>query len=128
MNDRFNKLLQLNTSGLGCWASIILTVFILTSVGLGWIVNGFMILIALFLIVPVVAFWGFQWWLKRKLIQDRCPVCSYEFTGFKNTEFNCPNCGEALQVEAQSFSRMTPPGTIDVDAVEVSAQTIEESN
>ncbi len=128
MNDRFNKLLQLNTSGLGCWASIILTVFILTSVGLGWIINGFIILIALLFIVPVVAFWGFQWWLRRKLIQDRCPVCSYEFTGFKNTEFNCPSCGEALQVEAESFSRMTPPGTIDVDAVEVSVQSIEESN
>lgn len=128
MNDRFNKLLQLNTSGFGCWASIILTVFILTSVGLGWIINGFIILIALLFIVPVVAFWGFQWWLRRKLIQDRCPVCSYEFTGFKNTEFNCPSCGEALQVEAESFSRMTPPGTIDVDAVEVSAQSIEESN
>lgn len=128
MNDRFNKLLQLNTSGLGCWASIILTVFILTSVGLGWIINGFIILIALVFIVPVFAFWGFQWWLRRKLIQDRCPVCSYEFTGFKNTEFNCPSCGEVLQVEAQSFSRMTPPGTIDVDAVEVSAQSIEESS
>jgi predicted RNA-binding Zn-ribbon protein involved in translation (DUF1610 family) len=128
VNDRFNKLLQLNTSGLGCWASIILIVFILTSVGLGWIINGFIILIALLFIVPVVAFWGFQWWLRRKLIQDRCPVCSYEFTGFKNTVFNCPSCGEALQVEAESFSRMTPPGTIDVDAVEVSAQSIEESN
>ncbi|MGF1590382.1 MAG: hypothetical protein ACFCU7_14280 [Pleurocapsa sp.] len=128
MNDRFNKLLQLNTSGLGCWASIILTVFILTSVGLGWIINGFIIFIALFLIAPVVAFWGFQWWLRRKLIQDRCPVCSYEFTGFKNTEFNCPSCGEALQVKAESFSRMTPPGTIDVDAVEVSVQGIEEGS
>ncbi len=128
MNDRSNKLLQLNTSGLGCWASIILVVFILTSVGLGWVINGFIILIALLLIAPVISFWGFQWWLRRKLVQAQCPVCSYEFTGFKNTEFNCPSCGETLQVELDRFSRMTPPGTIDVDAVEVSVQTIEENS
>lgn len=128
MNDRFNKLLQLNTSGLGCWASIILTVFVLTSVGLGWVINGFIILIALVFITPIIAFWGFQWWLRRKLVQAQCPVCSYEFTGFKNTEFNCPSCGEALKVESEQFSRMTPPGTIDVDAVEVSVKRMEEGN
>lgn len=128
MNDRFNKLLQINTSGLGCWASIILTIFVLTSVGLGWVINGFIILVALVFIAPVIGFWGLQWWLKRKLIQAQCPVCSYEFTGFKNTEFNCPSCGEALQVEAEQFSRITPPGTIDVDAVEVSVKKIEEGN
>ena len=128
MNDRFNKLLQLNTSGLGCWASIILLVFLLTSVGLGWVINGFIIFIGLLFVAPVIAFVGFQWWLKRKLVQAECPVCSYEFTGFQNTEFNCPSCGEALQVEAENFSRITPPGTIDVDAVEVSAKTMNESN
>jgi hypothetical protein len=128
VNNRFNKLLQINTSGLGCWASIILAVLILTSVGLGWIIKGFVISIALILIAPLIAFWGFQWWLKRKLILAQCPVCSYEFTGFKSTEFNCPSCGEALQVEAESFTRITPPGTIDVDAVEVSAKTINEGN
>ncbi len=127
MNNSFNKLLQLNTSGLGCWASIILAVFILTSVGLGWVINGFIILIALLFIAPIIAFWGFQWWLKQ-LIQAQCPVCSYEFTGFKNTEFSCPNCGETLKVEAETFSRITPPGTIDIEAVEVSVKTIEESN
>ncbi|MEM7590489.1 MAG: hypothetical protein AAF383_03020 [Cyanobacteria bacterium P01_A01_bin.83] len=128
MNDRFDKLLQLNLPGIGCWSTTILTIFILTSVGLGWFVNGLIIFIGLLLISPIIAFWGFQWWLKRKLLLAQCPVCSYEFTGFKNTQFNCPNCGESLKVEAGSFSRMTPPGTIDVDAVEVSVQTIEESN
>jgi len=128
VNDRFNKLLQLNTSGLGCWASIILGIFLVTSLGLGWVIKGFVISILLLLVIPVIAFWGLQWWLKRKLVQAPCPVCSYEFTGFKNTEFNCPSCGEALQVEATGFSRITPPGTIDVDAIEVSVRTIEESN
>lgn len=128
MNDRFNKVLQYNTSGLGCWLSLILIAFILASVGLGWVVNGLVILFALLLISPIITFWGLQWWLKRKLIQAQCPVCNYEFTGFKNTEFNCPSCGETLKVEADHFTRMTPPGTIDVDAVEVSTQTLEEGN
>lgn len=125
MNERFNKILQLNTSGLGCWTSIILTVLILSSFGFGWVINGLLIFTALIIILPIIAFWGVQWWLKRKLIQAQCPVCNYEFTGFKNTEFNCPSCGEALKVEAETFSRITPPGTIDVDAVEVPAKTIE---
>ena len=126
MNERFNKLLQYNTSGLGCWISLILFALIVGKIGLGGVISGFLILIALLFIVPVVAFWGFQWWLRRKLVQDDCPVCSYEFTGFKNTEFNCPNCGENLQVEGDRFTRMTPPGTIDVDAVEVSVKRIED--
>ena len=128
MNDRFNKLPRLNTSGLGCWTSLILTIFVLSTVGLGWVINSLIIFVALLFIVPVVAFWGFQWWLKRKLVQAQCPVCTYEFTGFKNTEFNCPSCGEALKVEAEQFSRMTPPGTIDVEAVEVSVSKIDRGN
>ncbi|MGF1541080.1 MAG: hypothetical protein ACFCU5_11620 [Pleurocapsa sp.] len=126
MNNRFDRLIQLPNSGLGCWMSIILITLLLTSVGLGWVVNGFLILLALLFIAPVIAFWGFQWWLKRKLVQDSCPVCNYEFTGFKNTEFRCPSCGEALQVTGDRFTRLTPPGTIDVDAVEVSARQIED--
>ena len=128
MNDRLVKLLKINSSGLGCWASIIFLGFILTSFGLGWVFNGFIILVALLFILPIIAFWGLQWWLRRRLIQDSCPVCNYQFTGFKNTEFNCPSCGEALEIEGETFSRITPPGTIDVDAVEVSARNIDQSN
>ena len=126
MNDRFNKLFQYNTSGLGCWGSLILIAITISVFGIGRVINGFLILLALLFVTPVIVFWGFQWWLKRKLVQDRCPVCEYEFTGFKNTEFNCPNCGEALQIENGEFNRMTPPGTIDVDVVDVSVQVIEE--
>ena len=130
MNERYNKLLQYNTSGLGCWLSLILFALIVGKIGLGGVVSGFLVLIALLFIVPAIGFWGFQWWLKRKLTQAECPVCDYEFTGLKDTEFNCPNCGESLQVEGDRFARMTPPGTIDVDAVEVevSVQRIEEGN
>jgi predicted RNA-binding Zn-ribbon protein involved in translation (DUF1610 family) len=126
VNDRFNQLIQYSTSGIGCWISFIMIAFILGTFGLGWLINGFLIFLAVLFVTPVIAFWGFQWWLRRKLIQDKCPVCSYEFTGFKNTEFQCPSCGEVLQVEAEHFKKMTPPGTIDIDAVEVSVQRIEE--
>ena len=128
MNERFNKLLQYNTSGLGCWISLLLFILIVGKIGLGGVISGFLILIALSIVVPVLGFWGFQWWLRRKLTLAQCPVCSYEFTGFKDTEFNCPSCGESLQVEGDRFTRMTPPGTIDVDAVEVSVKRIEEEN
>lgn len=119
MNNRFNRLIQYNLSGTGCWLTVIFLALFLGSVGLGWVVNGFLILLVFLLLLPVLILWGVQWWLKQNLIQDNCPVCDYEFTGFKNTEFNCPNCSEPLEVISGSFSRVTPPGTIDVNAVEV---------
>lgn len=126
MNDRFNKILQYNFSGWGCGLTIIALALIASSIGLGWIVNGVLVLFVLTLVAPVLIFWGVQWWLRRNFVQDDCPVCHYQFTGFKNTEFQCPNCNEPLQVTGNSFARITPPGTIDVDAVEVSVQTLEE--
>ncbi len=122
MNDRYNKVLQYNFSGIGCWLTIIALAMLLSAVGLGWIVNGFLILFLLILFTPVIAFFGLQWWLRRNFIQDSCPVCSYEFTGLKNSQFQCPNCGEPLQVEVGKFTRITPPGTIDVEAVDVQVQ------
>lgn len=126
MNDRFNQIRQYNFSGLGCWLTIAVGVLLASSIGLGWIVNGFFILFASVLIAPVVILWGVQWWLRLNFVQDNCPVCDYEFTGFKNTEFQCPNCNEPLEISNGNFARITPPGTIDVDAVEVSVKRIEE--
>jgi predicted RNA-binding Zn-ribbon protein involved in translation (DUF1610 family) len=128
VNERLNKVLQYNNSGLGCWVGLILFVLVVGKIGLGGVLSGFLILIALLFLLPIIGVWGFQWWLKRKLTLAQCPVCDYEFTGFKNTEFDCPSCGETLQVKGDRFMRMTPPGTIDVDAVEVSVQHIEEEN
>ncbi|MGK7892794.1 MAG: hypothetical protein AB4372_03875 [Xenococcus sp. (in: cyanobacteria)] len=125
MNDRYNKVLQYNFSGLGCWLTIIAFAMLLSAVGLGWIVNGFLILFLLLLFTPVIAFFGLQFWLKRNFVQDSCPVCSYEFTGLKNSQFQCPNCGEPLEVAGGKFTRITPPGTIDVEAVDVPVQVIE---
>lgn len=126
MNNNFSRLIWLNDSGLGCFLTLLLVALLLGSVGLGWLVNGFLIVLALLLLAPVVAFWGFRWWLQRNLVEDNCPVCDYEFTGFNRTECRCPNCGEPLKVESGHFQRLTPPGTIDVEAVEVSAQQLDE--
>jgi predicted RNA-binding Zn-ribbon protein involved in translation (DUF1610 family) len=126
VNDRFNQLIQYNIPGIGCWLTIILFGLLLGSIGLGGIVNGFLILLGLLLVIPVITIWVVQWWLRRNLVQSECPVCRYEFTGFKNTKFSCPNCGEPLQVISGKFSRIMPPGTIDVNAVEVTSTAIEE--
>ncbi len=126
MNNHFAKLASMNDSGLGCLLTLLLVGLLLGSIGLGWVVNGFLILLALLILTPVLAVFAFQWWVKRNLAEDQCPVCNYEFTGFNRTECRCPNCGEPLKVEGGHFQRLTPPGTIDVEAVEVSAKQLED--
>lgn len=126
MNQYDPKLAQFNLSGLGCWLTILTTFLLLGSVGLGWLVNSFFILVGLALLAPVIGWLGFRWWLRQNLVEDKCPVCAYEFTGFNNINCRCPNCGEPLKVQQGHFNRLTPPGTIDVDAVEVSVKQIED--
>ena len=120
------KSFQFKFSNLARWLTILAVIWLLGSVGLGWLVNSFLILVGLLLLAPVIAFVGFRWWLQRNLIQDKCPVCRYEFTGLNQTQLKCPNCGEPLKVEGGHFNRLTPPGTIDVQAVEVPAQSVED--
>jgi hypothetical protein len=126
VNDNFPKLLWFNESGLSCLLIFLLVGLLLGSVGLGWLFNSLSIVLAILLMMPAIAFWGLRWWLKSNLVEDQCPVCSYEFTGFNRSECRCPNCGEPLKVEGGRFNRLTPPGTIDVEAVEVSAQQLED--
>lgn len=126
MNQYDPKLAQFNLSGVGCWLTFLATVLLLTATGLGWIVNGFLILVGLIIVSPVIGWFVFRWWLRRNLVEDKCPVCAYEFTGFNQTECQCPNCGEPLKVEQSRFHRLTPPGTIDVEAVEVSVRQLED--
>ena len=117
---------KIEFSGIGFWIGIMAIAWLLGAIGLGWLVNSILILIGLILIAPVVIFLVFRWWLQRNLVQDRCPVCNYEFTGFNNTQLTCPSCGETLQVEGKRYSRSAPPGTIDVDVVDVSAKTLDD--
>jgi hypothetical protein len=115
------KSFDLNISNLGRWIAVIGIVWLFSTLGLGWLVNGFFILVGLLILLPVLGFFGFRFWLQNNLIQDACPVCHYEFTGLNKTQLQCPNCSEPLQVIQGKFNRLTPAGTIDVQAVEVSS-------
>ncbi len=118
--------LQINLSSLSNWLLIIAIIGLLGSVGLGWLVKSILIFIGILLFAPIIIVIGLRWWLNRNLIQDQCPVCQNEFTALNQTQCQCPSCGEPLKVEQGHFHRLTPPGTIDVQAVNVSAQPTEE--
>jgi hypothetical protein len=126
VNQDTPKFLQYNLSGVGCWLTFLVVALLLGSVGWGWVVNSFLILIGILLISPAIGWLAFRWWLQRNLVEDQCPVCGYEFTGFNKTECRCPSCGEPLKVEQGHFNRLMLPGTIDVEAVEVSVQRLED--
>ena len=115
-----NRIINISDSGFGCLLTLVVLSLLLGSAGLQWVVNGVLIFIALVTITPIIGFWIFRWWLKQNLVEDNCPVCNYTLTGFNNTDCRCPNCGELLQVQAGKFIRETPPGTIDVEVVDVS--------
>lgn len=120
MNQGTPKI-SLNLPRISNWLVLLVIACVLGSIGLGWIVKSVLIVVGLLLLTPVVGFFALQWWLKRNLIEDNCPVCQYEFTALNQTQFQCANCGEPLKIEEGHFSRLTPPGTIDVTAVEVSS-------
>jgi hypothetical protein len=101
-------------------------IWLLGAIGLGWLVKSLFFIFGLLLVTPVVAFLGFRWWLKRNLVQSQCPVCSYEFINLNKSEFSCPSCNESLTAQNGQFVRLTPPGTIDVSAVEVPGRSVED--
>ncbi|MBD0267743.1 MAG: hypothetical protein ICV77_05545 [Cyanobacteria bacterium Co-bin8] len=119
MNSNDFKQIQLNFSGAGCWLTVIAAAWLLGAVGLGWLVKSVLVLVLLLALAPVLAFVGLRWWLKRNLVQGKCPTCSLDLTGLKNTGTLCPNCGTAVEAKDGIFQRSTPEGTIDVAAVEV---------
>ena len=93
-----NRIVNISDSGFGCLLTLVVLSLLLGSIGLQWVVNGVLIFIALLTITPIIGFWVFRWWLKKNLVEDNCPVCSYELTGFKNADCRCPNCGEVIDV------------------------------
>nr|WP_238393114.1 hypothetical protein [Myxacorys almedinensis] len=113
-------------TSLGRLLTLIGIVWLLAALGLGWLVKSFFVLLVLLLLAPVVAIVGLRWWLQKNLVQAPCPVCDFEITSLNHAEVQCPSCGEPLAAEHGKFKRLTPVGTIDVDAVEVSAQVLED--
>ncbi|PZU97391.1 MAG: hypothetical protein DCE90_07505 [Pseudanabaena sp.] len=102
-------------SGVRFWLTTLLIFWAFSAIGLGWLVNSFFILIGFITLVPVIAFFGLQWWVKSSIVSAECPICSSEFTASRSSQFQCPNCGEPLQEQNSKFVRLSPPGTIDID-------------
>lgn len=126
MNQNRFRNLQFNWSGMRFWLGWLAIIWLLGAIGLGWLVKSVLILIGLLLLTPVIAFFALRWWLQRNLIQGQCPVCQYEFAGLNATNMGCPNCNEPIQIKNGHFYRLTPPGTVEVEAVEVASRQIED--
>lgn len=126
MNSNGPKFNRVQLSGFSFWLTVLLVFSLLSAAGLGWFVKSVIIFLALLPVLGVAAVFGLQWWVSRRLVRDRCPVCEFEFAAFKESEnLQCPNCGEALQIDDDRFQRSSPPGTIDVQAVDVSVKRLE---
>lgn len=128
MNPNRMTRVTFNLPGVGTWITLFLFIWLVSTIGLGWLIKSFAILILFLTLAPVVAFFGFRWWLRRNLVESSCPVCGAESPGLKGTQFRCMNCGEQLKVEQDKFVRVAPPDTIDVQAVEVNAKVIEDGD
>ena len=126
MNQNSFRSWQFNLSGLRFWLVLFAVIWLLGAIGLGWLVKSVFILLGLLILTPILGFLGFRWWLKRNLVVDQCPVCHYESAGINGTEMRCPSCGEPLHIEKNHFQRVTPPGTVDVQAIDVSVKQIED--
>jgi hypothetical protein len=118
MQNGLNKI-QLNFSGMGCWLFLFASIWLLGAAGLGWLVKSVLVLVGLIALAPVLAFLGFRFWLKRNLVEAACPVCRQPLTGLAPLQTPCPSCGTLLKATPQGFERVTPEGTIDVQAVDV---------
>lgn len=125
MNQSF-KMLQINLAGIRSWLVLLAVVWLLGAIGLGWLVKSLVILLGLLLLAPVVGFFALRWWLRRNLIEDQCPVCRTQFVGLNNSEMRCPQCTEPLTIRQGHFHRLTQPGTVDVEAIEVSVAQLED--
>jgi len=114
---------QLKPPRFGCWLTGLAVLMFLASIGLGWLVKSFLVLVGLILISPLLILAGLRLWLALNIVQAPCPVCGAQATSLKRSQFACPNCGVALRVEGKHFVRPTAMGTVDVDAREVSAHS-----
>lgn len=119
MKDSFNKFTQIDISGFKNLLLTLAVVILLSSIGLGWLVNGLLIIVGLIILAPIVVILILGWAVKTNQMTDECPMCNYEISAFNGMELQCPNCGEPLKVEKGKLKRLAPPGTIDVEAIEI---------
>lgn len=108
---------------------LLLFAWLLGALGLGWLIKFSLLLIGFLILLPILGVLGLQWWLKRNIVQGTCPVCTSELSGLNGSQFQCPSCGEPLQIQQGKVTRLAPEGTIDiqaVDVVDVSAQAMDD--
>lgn len=116
---QYRQLLQGPRAGLGCWVAIAGVILLGSVVGFQFLVNSLAIFLLLLFVSPFVLVLGLQWYVKRQVVTAPCPRCDHGFTAMGKTQFQCPSCGETLEVHNRQFIRVQTPGTIDVDVVEV---------
>lgn len=126
MSSFDSQRLILGLNAIRPWLIAIGLVWLLGAVGLGWLVKSFVFLLILLMLAPLLLFVGVRWWLSRNLVNEPCPVCGFQLTGLSTLTTRCPNCNESLEIESGHFQRVTPPGTIDVEVVDVTAQAMED--
>ncbi|NJN76392.1 MAG: hypothetical protein HC796_09650 [Synechococcaceae cyanobacterium RL_1_2] len=109
MNQNFYQMRSPNpNSGLGCLVFLILVGLIFGPAGLGWVVNGILLLVAAIVIIPLIAVFGLQWYFRKNQIAGNCPMCGYGFVAMKNTNVTCGQCGENLSI-GNDYSIAIPP-------------------
>ncbi len=118
MNQNFNQL-RVRFPGLGCWVFIFIAAWIIGAIGITGILKATLALVLFLVLAPVLALVGLQFWIKRNLIQGRCPVCEQPLTGLKKMKTPCPSCGTQVVVTAEGFERVASDGVIDISAVDV---------
>lgn len=101
------------------WLGWLLLLAVLSNIGLQGLAQGLSAFLLFLVIAPPLVLWGLRWWVRRQIAVGPCPVCGTSLQGWNQTQTRCPNCGERLQVSGGKFQRLTPPGTVDVEAVEV---------
>jgi ribosomal protein S27E len=119
VTDNSPKVWQINAAGIRPWITFFLICALMGSLGLGWLLKSALLILGFIILLPVVAIGGFILWSRLNIVQAKCPVCEQELTGFKGTELDCPSCGEALKVVQGSLTRVAPPNTIDIAAIEI---------
>ncbi|NJK40205.1 MAG: hypothetical protein HC934_00395 [Acaryochloridaceae cyanobacterium SU_2_1] len=125
MNMNQTQRLLLSPSSLRSWLTFFALIWLMGFIGLGWLVKSLLVLTLLLLLTPLVLFVGLRWWLSRNLIQGACPACGKELAGLKNTQTTCPHCTQRVQIQTNAFQRPTEPGTIDVQAIDVTSQILD---
>jgi len=127
VNQNFNQL-RVRFPGLGCWVFILLTVWIVGAIGITGILKATLALVLFLVLAPVFAFLGLQFWIRRNLVQGKCPVCEQPLTSLKNVKTTCPSCSTQVTASDEGFERVASDGVIDIQAVDIQGTAVSDDD